>query len=707
MHRQRRPPPGSRAPTNFFFLRTPARLPLTGSSCRCRRSPEDGGRREGRLLLLLLHPCPRSCRRSPEAGEAMDPGAGDEDPGLWDLFRHYDELYFRCALADAAFSVEWVSPRTKAITCFGSCSFGDLHRITLYKPALQYRTNADTKNALLHLMIHAIIFLKHGLTSLGHGPVFRDWMDAINTCPCEDHARPTGGYCITTTHDFSQEKSCNIQGFLWKCESCGHTLVRAKKLKHPSDSCCIENVSQHPTCGNMLCHWHNHKMDCGGTYVLTKPPVTPQKMALKGGSSSSKKASNSNMPEDLQKAIVLSAAPPRRLTTKQELIAWAKREQLLTGSRGDATKSLGSSSPKKADASRKAIVLSAAPRTRGLKRKKTSGTSEERGFFSPGSCSNANPPRSDTSGKDPQRSGVRPCASQKKLKLVQDLVALEKHISRAAATGRTLKQPTKSGSSAKARRQHQQPEDCPKTAAQPAVPRTRSEPKQSSRAAPERRAARSKAGGSAERKEYVCFSLWQNFYESECSSGSAEPLVNKRTLRRKRQRERLVQRARSSSIKVRPDELASSGQTKPPSPDLEVIAVDVEVMAEAPAGQSRPPAPSIDVLVDQVVTQAPGAGGQSQRPAPSMDVLVGQVVTQAPGAGGQSQPPAPSMDVVTPLADRSDPSSSMDVAAAVAPAGQVMTQTPADQSQPPPAPCSIAAGQVILIDISDDDDDDD
>lgn len=394
------------------------------------------------------------------------------------------------------------------------------------------------------------------------------------------------------------------------------------------------------------------------------------------------------MPEDFQKAIVLSAAPRRK--PKQELVAWAKREHLLSNN----AKSPGSSSSKKADDSQKAIVPSAAPRSRRLKRKQASVTSEEHEILSPWSCNNANSSRSNTSRKGVQRSSVQPCASQKKLKLGQGLVTLEKHISRPAAPQSTLKQPTKTISSMKARKQHQ-PDDFPRITVQPAVPRTRSKRKQSL-AAPERQAARSEARGSAEEKEYVCFSLWQNFYESECSSGSAEPLVNKRTVRRKKERERLVQIAHSRSIKARPDEEVSSGQTKPPPLHLEVIVIDDEVMTEAP---------SMDVL------------------APPAD----QVVTQAPRAGGQSQPQAPSMDIaaVAPAdhRDRSDPSTSMDIVAAT-PADQVMTQAHADQSQPP-APCSIAAVQVApphsvdppgltpsnprtwpaVIDISDDDDD--
>uniref|UniRef100_A0A453PMZ3 Uncharacterized protein n=1 Tax=Aegilops tauschii subsp. strangulata TaxID=200361 RepID=A0A453PMZ3_AEGTS len=476
--------------------------------------------------------------------------------------------------------------------------------------------------------------------------------------------------------------------FKFQCESCGDTLMRAKNLGPPSDFCCIENVSQPATCDNMLCHWHNHKKDCHGKYVVTKPAVTPgQKMAPKGSTtkmsksqqgavqqsypysdevqenSSLKKARKRNIPEDFQKAIVLSAAPRRK--PKQELLAWAKREHLLSSN----AKSPGSSPSKKADDSQKAIVLSAAPRSRRPKRKQASVASEEHGFVSPGrSCNNANSPRSNTSRKEVQRSSVQPCVSQKKPKLGQGLVALEKHVSRPAATQSTLKQPAKSSSSMKARKQHQ-PEEFQKTAVQPAVPQTRSKRKQSNRAAPERQAARSEAWGSAEEKEYVCFSLWLNFYESECSSGSAEPLVNKRTVRRRRERERLVQRARSRSIEARPDEEVSSGQTEPPALQLEVIAIDDEVMAEAPS-------------MDDVL-------------APPAD----QVVAEAPGAGGLSQPPAPSMDIVVPPADhggRSDRSTSMNIAAAAAPAGQVMTQATVDQSQPR-APCSIAADQVVPV----------
>ncbi|PNT64531.1 hypothetical protein BRADI_4g29878v3 [Brachypodium distachyon] len=484
-----------------------------------------------------------------------DPDAVEENPDVWELFRHYDKLYFRGALDAAAFSVRWTSPHTKRIRCFGSCSFGEGNNIiTLYEPMLKYRTNDDLKNTLLHLMIHAIIFVKHGGKCIwNHGPLFRDWMDAINACSIEDDLRPSSGYCITTTHDFSPETFCGIDGFLWKCESCSSTLMRAKKLSPPSDSCCIENFSEDGTCGNMLCYWHNHKMDCGGTYVLNKARDTPgQKKVPKAssggrrlmtgksemsesqgtvqesysdelqengtvakpnaqvklpsltggtntkslGSSSSKKAGKRNMPEDFQKAIVLHAASLRKLKPLQEFAETEKRELLRvvgcndaksrgsisskkagksnipddlqradvlpassckklkskheatemhelfsTRSRSNA-KSLDNSSLKKADQRNipenfQKVIVSPAPTLGILKPEQTLVASQKHKILSLGSWNNEKSARSSISRKadkwhnpsnteDVRKPSARPAASQKKLKVEQDSVALER-----------------------------------------------------------------------------------------------------------------------------------------------------------------------------------------------------------------------------------------------------------------------------------------
>ncbi|XP_051187495.1 uncharacterized protein [Lolium perenne] len=790
-------------------------------------------------------------------GLGADPDA-DEKPDVWQLFRHYDKLYFRGALVNAAFTLEWTSPRTNNINAFGSCSFGKMSKtITLYRTN---RTSADVKKALLHLMIHAIIFVKHGMTCLSsHGPVFRDWMDAINDCTVEDYLRPKGGYCITTNHDFSPEKLCGIQGNLWKCESCGNTLVRATRLGPPSDSCCIENVSQHATCGNMLCYWHNHKMKCDGKYVV--PGKRGQKMVLKVKRETSEVVQESDSDEVQENSTVgkpnaegkllsqvgcrnaRSQVPRKKiLKQKQEVVASEKHELFSMVSCNNA-KPLGSCSTKKAEefspsklkrkhtsvASKKHEFISVgscnnAKSSRSntsskadkwqepehvqkpsvqppVSQKKPKleqdlGVSDKYAVFSPGSYNTTKPPGSNTSRKEDRRhtpEGVEKCsvsvpAPQKKLKLETDLVALQqnktncsikagkrhtpegvekssvpvaalqkkhklepdlvalqqnktnsavkagkrhrhegvekstvlitapqkahkqreheqpqKPIARPTAPQSILKQQTKTNSSTKEGKQI--PGYFQRTFVQPAV--SHSKLKQPNHAAPGRPKRRSKTSSPARKKEYACVSVWANIYESECSSGSAEPLVNKRTERRKRERERAVQITYSRSRKrSAADEQASSRQTKPPSQGLEFIVIDAanKVVTQGPRDQFKAPVPHKDIVV-----------------VPPADQVTTQTLT------GRSQPPAQCMDIVIPPADLamtqthgnlSIPSRHMDNAA-VRPADQVMTRAPVHQSQPPAA-SAIATSQVVpphsadpdssnpcsspdVIDISDDD----
>jgi hypothetical protein len=531
-----------------------------------------------------------------------------------------------------------------------------------------------------------------------------------------------------------------------------------------------------------------------------------------------RKASKSNMPEDFQKAIV-PATPWRKL--KQEFVASEKYELFSIGSCKNE-KSLGSCSSKKPEDFQKKIVSSASPLSK-LKRKQTSIASEKHEIRSVESFYNAKSSRSGTSTKASrwhkpehvQKSNVQPAASQKKLKLEEDmtfslgsyknakppggstsrkantwhkpegvekssialpsptkklkleqdfvekhedtkplgsstrnkegklhkpegiqkgsvlpatapkklkqnLVALEKNelsscvgcsnanvlanvfskqahkqrepevtrkpITQPAAPQSIPKQQNITNSSAKAGKQHN-PQDF-----QGAV--SQSKLKQSSRAAPERPKTRSKTSNPARKKEYACVSVWANIYESECSSGSAEPLVNKRTERRKRERERAVQITYSrswkrsasgiSSIKAQPaEEEISSQQTKSPSQSqcLKFILINAanKVVTQDPRDQSKAPAPRKGIVI-----------------VPPAD----QVTTQT--AIGRSQPQAQRMDIVTPPADLamtqthgdlSVPSRRMDIAAAPL-AEKVMTRAPADQSQLP-APCSIATNQVV------------
>jgi hypothetical protein len=150
------------------------------------------------------------------------------------------------------------------------------------------------------------------------------------------------------------------------------------------------------------------------------------------GSSSSKKASKSNMPEDFQKAIVLSTTSRINLKPKQELVASEKHEPFSRVSCNNE-KSLDRCSTDKEEDFQKAIVPSAAPLSK-LKRNQTSVASEKHELISLGSCNNAKLLRCNTPKKDKcrepkhvQKSSVQPSASQKKPKLEQDMGALEKY----------------------------------------------------------------------------------------------------------------------------------------------------------------------------------------------------------------------------------------------------------------------------------------
>ncbi|CAM0907992.1 unnamed protein product [Alopecurus aequalis] len=572
-----------------------------------------------------------------------DPPVG-ESPDVWTLFQHYDKLYFQGALVDAPFVVHWASPRMKNITsCFGSCSFGKTGKtITLYKPMLQHRPSADLKNALLHLMIHAIVFVKHDMTCLStHGPIFRAWMDAINGCPIEDHLRPEEGYCITTTHDFSQEKNCSIQGNLWKCELCAGTLLRATKLGPPSDSCCIENVRQHATCGNKLCHWHNHKTDCGGTYVV--PTRKGQKMVPKGGlgllsetsemsksqrdvqesdsaevqenstvtrphaggkilsqlggrnarspgGSSSKKASRSSMPEeDHQTEIVLHQ---RKL--REKLFASEKHEILPMVS-GNNAKSPGSCSSEKAEEDfQKAIVLSSASPPSKLKWKQASLAS----LYSFVGKSNANVLDNISSSKKAQKQRKHDEETRKPI------------AQPAAAPQSVLKQQQdKTNSSAKAGKQQQD-----KTNSSAKAGKQQQDRKQSNPAAPPKRPrTRSKTDPSPPRKkQYACISVWAGIYESECSSGSDEPLINKRTERRRQEREAAIKAQQAAA-----EEEISSRRMDiviPPA-DLAITRAHGDPSIPASRGVDIAAAPPADLqLMIVVQPQPPAATHQVVQP---------------------------------------------------------------------------------------------
>ncbi|KAL6655609.1 hypothetical protein ACP70R_006435 [Stipagrostis hirtigluma subsp. patula] len=418
-----------------------------------------------------------------EAEAVGDADLDDPNPDVQELFRHYDGLYFRGALAAAGFVVHWGSPLQSR--SFGSCTFSKpCNTITLSEPVLRYRSTADRKKALLHEMIHAIIYIKHQRKDrTQHGPIFRAWMDAINSCSVEDDQRPKNGYNITTRHDFDPEEPHNIKGILWKCKSCGDTFVRATNQGPPSDACCIENVDDDETCGNLLCRWHNHMEGCGGTY--TKMVCTDQKEDPRGTqllltytSETSKSqgavqesdaaglqenatvpepnsegkilslvnTSNANSPgsnskrtgkrhrlEDIEKASFPVASSPRKVKLIQRL-AKSEADELISPVDHTDTRLPGRSTSKMAGKQRrledvqKPSVLPAASQGK-LKLKQDTVVSDKNERLSLLCCNNAKSPRSSSSKKEAEQRHpecVQTAFPLRKSK--QDLIAPEKNV---------------------------------------------------------------------------------------------------------------------------------------------------------------------------------------------------------------------------------------------------------------------------------------
>ncbi|OEL33355.1 hypothetical protein BAE44_0005623 [Dichanthelium oligosanthes] len=523
----------------------------------------------------------------------------DPNPDVRDLFLHYDRLYFQGALAEAGFAVKW--GYLLSSSSFGSCTFSKPpNTITLSEPVLRYLSCADRKNALLHEMIHAIIYIKHHRkNSSQHGPLFRAWMDAINSCSIQDHQRPDGGYNITTRHDFSPEEPRNFKGILWECESCGDTLLRATNQGPPSNACCIENVDIGASCGNMLCHWHNHKNDCSGTY---------EKTMLELGAPSQKKVPGEPFdPYHSSKVMLPYELTPYSLQVRNTKAAKPNAEDkhlsLVSGSNG---KPQGSSSLKKARTRHRpevvletSVLLAESPRK--SKGKQDLVAAEGDLFSLVGWVS----PKAQACSQlaDPQK------------RLKQDLVAPKKE-ELSPAMGCSDEKLLDRSSSKKALRQYE-PEDIRKTTVLPAAPGSKR--KASGFVASEKQRKGKCKRKAVREKEYAVMSAWLDYYESDRSSGSIEPLVNKRTERRRRERERARILTYSRSKKINPAALVNSRT------DASVSSLRIKLPHKHESmQQSRPPPPCSDTAVlptaNQVVaTQA--TGGHSQPSAPCLDVV--------------------------------------------------------------------------------------
>ncbi|PUZ70654.1 hypothetical protein GQ55_2G250900 [Panicum hallii var. hallii] len=226
-----------------------------------------------------------------------------------------------------------------------------------------------------------------------------------------------------------------------------------------------------------------------------------------------------------------------------------------------------------------------------------------------------------------QKACSQPACPQKRLK--QDLVALEKKES-SPAMGCSNEKLLGKSSSKKAHRQHQ-PVDIRKTTVLPAAPGCKA--KASGVAAPEKRRKGKCKRKPVKEKEYAVMSAWLDYYESDRSSGSIEPLVNKRTERRRRERERARILTYSQSKKTNLAPLISSRT------DASVSSHRIKMLPHKDESmqQSRPPPPCSASQTPVVVTQA--TGDHSQPSAPCLDIVPLQPADPPSSPSDQSTAP--------------------------------------------------------------------
>ncbi|KRX08751.1 hypothetical protein PPERSA_08062 [Pseudocohnilembus persalinus] len=154
----------------------------------------------------------------------------------------------------------------KMTLCAGTCDYKQgISRITLSKPILQYRTNNDIKETLLHEMIHAYLFMtnfKACQTEQGHGPEFQKIMHALNAFT---------GLNITVYHNFHDEVD-QCRKHIWKCDG-------VCKYKPPYYGICKRAMNRPP--GPNDPWFMQHQQTCGGKFQKIAVPEKKQKITKK------------------------------------------------------------------------------------------------------------------------------------------------------------------------------------------------------------------------------------------------------------------------------------------------------------------------------------------------------------------------------------------------------------------------------------------
>lgn len=171
----------------------------------------------------------------------------------YDMFRFFNIYFFHNVLE--ASEVKWSSRMT---LCAGTCQLQSPGSclITLSKPLLQFRSNNELKETLVHEMIHGYLFITNPKACRdrgGHGTEFCEIMNNINAMT---------GLNISVYHSFHDEVDY-FRKHVWKCNGpCQHQKPFYGLVKRA--------MNRAPGPGDYW--WKNHQEKCGGQYIKIEGP---------------------------------------------------------------------------------------------------------------------------------------------------------------------------------------------------------------------------------------------------------------------------------------------------------------------------------------------------------------------------------------------------------------------------------------------------
>ena len=202
---------------------------------------------------------------------------------VYELFRFYNPFFFYGKL-DACF-VRWSKRMT---LCAGTCQYNSpgTCTITLSESLLQFRTNDEIKETLLHEMIHAYLFVtnpKAAAAGDGHGPEFLALMHHINSVT---------GLHLSVYHNFIDEVN-HFRKHVWKCDG-------PCKDKAPFFGYVRRAMNRPPGPKDF---WHErHQKECGGTWTKVDGPEFSEE-AKKKEAEKEQKRRKRKQPENFGKTL--------------------------------------------------------------------------------------------------------------------------------------------------------------------------------------------------------------------------------------------------------------------------------------------------------------------------------------------------------------------------------------------------------------------